>query len=185
METSTEPKMPCPWGNAALVRTPTETYLRKARAGAHTEEEGARRRRLREEAAERQRQEGQARPSSHCSTSACGWAARATGPLGSRCHQQCQCHYAGRRACSESESDAIWCGPWPFEAPSFGWGALALQQWQCPGRCSVQSEGEEQRPVASSAVLCKRMKGCDKAGTFRQLSRARRHGEEIPSTEPD
>lgn len=152
------------------------TYLEDVRAGAHAEEEeeGARRLRLREEGAEQQRSEEQARrrqgsagtrpSSSHCSASACGWAASASSTLGSRCHhQQCECHAAraqGSALVRTTQERALSLtlfaagrGRLKPLRPSFGWRAGAAAQ--CTAACCVKSEGAKTRPAAGSAVLCK------------------------------
>lgn len=184
------------------------TYLGDVRAGAHAEEEeeGARRLRLREEGAEQQRSEEQARrrqgpagtrpSSSHCSASACGWAASASRPstLGSRCcHQQCECHAAraqGSALVHTTQERALSLtlfaagrGRLAVEAlrPSFGWRAGAAAQ--CTAVCCVKSEGakttDQRRVVPCCANANIQGCYCDKAATFRQLSRARRQDEEI------
>lgn len=185
------------------------TYLGDVQAGAHAaeEEEGARRMRLREEGAEQQRSEEQARrrqgsagtrpSSSHCSASACGWAASASSTLGSRCcHQQCECHAAraqGSALVRTTQERAL-----SLTLFAAGRGrlrplrpSLRLARWLCSSvHCCLLREkrrSKDHRPAAGSRVVqCRAVQtykaataDCDKAATFRQLSRARRQDEEI------
>lgn len=153
------------------------TYLGDVQAGAHAaeEEEGARRMRLREEGAEQQRSEEQARrrqgsagtrpSSSHCSASACGWAASASSTLGSRCcHQQCECHAAraqGSALVRTTQERAL-----SLTLFAAGRGrlrplrpSLRLARWLCSSvHCCLLREkrrSKDHRPAAGSAVLCK------------------------------